>query len=60
MNIFIYIGYKIAIYFYRLRVFFNQGRINALKDENERIKKALGKHDFPTSQRSTKYPDENL
>lgn len=44
--------------FYKVRNFFLIGRINALKEQNEKMKIALGRHDFPTSYKSTRYPDD--
>ncbi len=34
-----------------------RAKIQNLKKQNEKYKIALGKHDFPTSSKSTQYPD---
>ena len=57
MTLIIWIYYKTIITYGKIKLFFMRGRINALHEENEKFKNALGKHDFPTSTISTKHHD---
>jgi len=49
--------YKILIFFEHIKISRQKAKIQILQEKNKEIKIALGKHDFPTSSKSTKYPE---
>ena len=57
MKLFNILFYKFLVMLKCINLEFARTRLQTIKDENDKLKTALGNHDFPISNKSTQYPE---